>query len=151
MKNLFRNLFKKKFYSNKQMDHKHSTDAGWDIFIPQAVTIPPQGFVSINTGLKVAIPKGYVGLIFPRSSVSKSGIHVCTGVIDAGFAGEVYIFVKNLTKKHYHAEQYSRLAQMVILPCLLPEHVLCMDDKEILEHNKKISDREEKGYGSTGV
>lgn len=68
----------------------HPTDAGFDLVATRRV-FDEYGSVTYNTGIAVEIPKGYVGLIFPRSSAYKQDLIVanCVGVIDSGYRGEI--------------------------------------------------------------
>lgn len=70
--------------------YAHPTDAGMDLYATTK-TFDEYGNMVIGTGIAVAIPKGYVGLLFPRSSISQ---HYCyltdsVGVIDSGYRGEI--------------------------------------------------------------
>jgi len=73
----------------------HGTDAGYDLFAIKR-TMDEYGNYVYHTGIAMAIPDGYVGLIYPRSSVcTKSMILTnCVGVIDAGYRGEITLKFK---------------------------------------------------------
>ncbi|ALN76037.1 dUTP pyrophosphatase (plasmid) [Staphylococcus chromogenes] len=74
----------------------HSTDAGFDIYAAETITLEPQEKALIATDIAVNIPKGYVGLLTSRSGVSsKTHLVVETGKIDAGFTGNMKINIKN--------------------------------------------------------
>ncbi len=64
-------------------------DAGFDLFAVSVDETP--GFIEYGTGIAVEIPEGYVGLVFPRSSVTKYDLILknCVGVIDASYRGEI--------------------------------------------------------------
>ena len=67
----------------------HSSDAGWDLYSCEPKTILPNERETINTGISLAIPNSFVGLIWPRSGLAvKKGIDVLAGVIDSGYSGE---------------------------------------------------------------
>lgn len=96
-------------------------------------------------GLAFEIPEGYVGLIFPRSSVVKKDMTLanCVGVIDSGYRGEVTA-VFNLLRGE-RGEIYNvgdRIAQLVVVPFARCE----------IEETDNLSDTERGagGYGSTG-
>ena len=129
----------------KLPERKHAWDAGLDLFVLEDTVIEPGTVKLVRTGLKVAIPPGYVGLIFERSSFNmKTNLSLSNkvGVIDAGYRGEILHPVRNdltcaaLVKKH------DRLAQLLIQEVNLAEplEVTNLDDTE----------RGEGGYGSTG-
>lgn len=114
-------------------------DAGMDITAIQA-TIHPN-YTEYHTGIACEIPEGYVGLIFPRSSVSN--IENCymansVGVIDSNFRGEITIRFRGCLP--YKPGQ--RIAQMVILP--YPK----VQFEEVAELSS--TNRGGNGYGSSG-
>ena len=99
-----------------------------------------------GTGLAIEIPKGYVGLIFPRSSNRKTDAYLTNhvGVIDSGCRGEIMITFKNrdLYNKEVPYQVGDRIAQLIIIP--YPSINLVEVDE--------LSDTErgEGGHGSTG-
>lgn len=102
-----------------------------------------------GTGLAMEIPKGHVGLIFPRSSVSKYnlGLTNCVGVIDSGYRGEIMCKFKRLSENMFHnnISDYNvgdRVAQIMIIP--IPE----ISFTEVSELSD--SERGTGGFGSTG-
>ena len=108
------------------------------------------GAVVYGTGLAMEIPEGYVGLVFPRSSVAKKDLVLsnCVGVIDSGYRGEVMAKFKLLDPLITHDEYHwydigDRIAQIVIMR--LPE-VEMVESEDLSE-----SERGEGGYGSTGM
>lgn len=68
----------------------HPTDAGFDLTATSRV-FAADGTATYGTGLAVEIPEGYLGLLFPRSSVYKKdqALSDCVGVLDSGYRGEV--------------------------------------------------------------
>lgn len=141
----------KLFYEGKFERPKFQTNgsAGIDLFNngePQLIN-PHYTSGIINTGVSVEIPKGYVGLIFPRSSLGFK--YECTlvnsvGVIDSDYRGEIKARIVNLSNKEFILEEGERFCQLVVVPCLTD--ITYVDSKEELEK----SDRGELGFGSTG-
>ena len=123
----------------------HSADAGLDLYSLQSATIPPGGRELISTGVHVAIPPGYVGLICPRSGLAhKQGLTVLNapGIIDAGYTGEIKVNLYNTGDEVYWAETGTRIAQLVITP--IPDaHLVQVDTLDATE-------RGDNGHGSTG-
>lgn len=80
----------KKLVPEAQTPYKaNDVDAGFDLF---AVSIKEtEDFIEYNTGIAVEIPEGYVGLVFPRSSVTKYDLMLknSVGVIDASYRGPI--------------------------------------------------------------
>ena len=121
-----------------------SGDAGLDLTATEI--IKEEAFqVTYGTGLAVEIPLGYVGLLFPRSSVRNYQLALsnCVGVVDSGYRGEIqFTFNKTggVPSKKY--EVGERVGQMIILP--YPEIELVELD------NLSSSERGEGGFGSSG-
>ena len=120
----------------------HPTDAGFDLVAVSRET--KNDIVSYGFGLALEIPAGYVGLIFPRSSVYKKDLALtnCVGVIDSGFRGEISAKFRIQFPNLWHYEIGDRIAQIIIMP--YPE-IAFVEADELLS-----SDRGDGGYGSTG-
>lgn len=125
-------------------------DAGLDL-TATIMTFDKQGNVVYGTGIAVEIPAGYVGLLFPRSSISKYDqvLTNCVGVIDSGYRGEITLKFKPLGrfggKPDYEPQAYEvgeRIGQLIVMPYPPVTFVECAE----LEG----SERGEGGYGSTG-
>lgn len=97
-----------------------------------------------GTGLSVEIPEGYVGLVFPRSSLSKYSLilsnHV--GVIDSGYRGEITLKFKELDLYGGYYDIGDRIGQLIIMPYPQIEFV----ESENLSETERGSG----GYGSSG-
>jgi deoxyuridine 5'-triphosphate nucleotidohydrolase len=66
--------------------------AGADLVAAEAVTLPPGGWASVGTALRLEIPPGHVGLVWPRSGLAvRHGIDTLAGVIDSDYRGEVRV------------------------------------------------------------
>ena len=126
----------------------HASDAGFDLTATRATSeINECGqFVLVyHTDLALEIPEGHVGLIFPRSSISKKSLYQTNsvGVIDAGYRGEIMIKFKNTTGDSIPAVYNlgDKIAQLIIMPYPTVEFI---ESEELSE-----SDRGEDGFGST--
>ncbi len=99
--------------------------------------------ITYGTGLVVEIPKGYVGLLFPRSSVYKAKMFLtnCVGVIDSGYRGEIMMKFEMMDSNAMYTPG-DRIGQLMILP--YPK----IEFEEVEELTK--TDRAEGGFGSTG-
>jgi len=124
-------------------------DAGMDLI---ATTIISNGTFDITygTGIAMEIPKGYVGLVFPRSSIRKTDLSLtnCVGVIDSGYRGEIQAtFKKVFGKNDVRIDEMDykvgdRIAQIIIIPY---PSVTLVEVDELSE-----SERGDGGFGSTG-
>ena len=97
----------------------HEVDAGYDLRSRVCTSVFPQDTEFIPTGVCVDIPVGYVGLLFPRSSISKTPLRMANsvGVIDSGFTGEIKAPLYNTSEVEIvDVEKYERIAQLVIIP-----------------------------------
>jgi len=105
--------------------------------------------VTYDTGLSIEIPEGYVGLIFPRSSIYKTSLLLnnCVGVIDSGYRGPIKVIYRFIDENIKHPDPYykvgDRVAQLIIMP--YPQ----IEFEEIKELSS--TERGEGGFGSTGV
>jgi dUTP pyrophosphatase len=76
----------------------NKSDAGWDLYAIEDVTINGGERKTVKTGISIEIPEGYAGLIWPRSGLAvKKGIDVLAGVIDQGYRGEIMVCLFNST------------------------------------------------------
>ena len=72
----------------------------------------------INSGLKVKIPHGYVGLIKERGSITKTSLKSRAGVIDPGFTGEIFVNLVNVGSKEEIIFKGNKLpVQLVVVKC----------------------------------
>lgn len=134
---------KKLSESAKLPTKAHPTDAGFDLYA-DSQSIDKNYNMVYGTGIAVEIPKGYVGLVFPRSSIASTDIMLSNsvGVIDSGYRGEVIAKFKRVTGEFNTYKVGDRIAQLIIIP--YPEVVF----EEVKELSS--SDRGEGGYGSSG-
>lgn len=99
----------------------YDDDAGMDLCAVGRHEVLPGQRILIPTGIAVAIPKGYVGLIWDKSGVAiKGGIKTLGGVVDAGYRGEVMVGVVNLSSELYVFESGHKVAQMIIQERIQP-------------------------------
>lgn len=122
----------------------HASDAGFDLVAVSVEEDRKREIVTYHTGIAMEIPEGYVGLVFPRSSVYKHQLVLsnCVGVIDSGYRGEILLKYRVMQP---HISRYcsgDRVGQIVIVA--LPEFEMVESD------DLSDSDRGEGCYGSTG-
>lgn len=118
-------------------------DAGLDLTATSEVWNEDKSMVTYGTGLAVEIPEGYLGLVFPRSSVSKTTLNLSNsvGVIDSGYRGEIMFKFRYLEEGMVY-DIGDRIGQLIIIP--YPQIVF----EEVNELSD--TDRSEGGFGSTG-
>jgi dUTP pyrophosphatase len=109
------NVKVKKLHRRAQTPQQaHSTDAGFDLYCIEDMKIPPgqKGFA--KTGIAMAIPNGYAGLIWPKSGLALNhGIDVLAGVIDSGYRGEIVVILQNHGDTDFTLSAKSQVAQML--------------------------------------
>lgn len=139
----------------------HPWDAGLDLYTPVDCVIPPArtlvvydpdlmakrtetcvGSRTIDTLVHVDIPEGAVGLIKSKSGLNVNHGLTAEGVIDAHYTGTIRVKLYNHTHEPYKFRAGDKIAQLVIVPCLLPE-------LEVVDALPE-TDRGDGGFGSTG-
>ena len=121
----------------------HSTDAGLDLYTPEDVTVLSMGSAVVDTGVHVAIPEGYVGLVKSKSGLMVNDNITTDGTIDAGYTGAIRIKLFNHDFCNKDFIKGQKIAQLVILPIITPELELVSD--------LEATERGDGGFGSTGA
>ena len=126
--------------------YTHDGDAGLDLPAAHDVTLEPNGRALVATGLAVAIPTGFAGLVLPRSGLARAqGVTVLNtpGLIDAGYRGELKILLVNHGEKTVTLRRGERVAQLVVQR---------VERAELVEVSElPPSERAAGGFGSTGA
>ena len=122
--------------------------AGADLYAltDAPVTIAPGATVFVHTGVAMAIPQGYVGLVYARSGLaSKQGLAPANkvGVIDADYRGELMVAIHNHGGETRTVENGDRIAQLVIAPYLTAQFA---ETDELGDTQRGAG-----GFGSTGT
>ena len=120
-------------------------DAGADLKSTEDITIPARGRALVHTGVKIALPDGFVALVHPRSGLAaKNGITVLNtpGTVDAGYRGEIMVTLFNSSDADFQVKRGDRIAQLVIQQV---EKAKFVSVSELPE-----SERGARGFGSTG-
>ena len=126
-------------------ERAHELDAGYDLRTPEDVTVSQYGNVIINTGVHVAIPKGYVGMLKSKSGLNvKSGI-TGEGVIDSGYTGAIVAKLYSNSNQVVKFNRGDKIIQLVLLPIYTPN----LEKVDSIEEFGD-SERGENGFGSTG-
>ena len=120
-------------------------DAGCDLKATHEVTIGGGQRALVRTGVKIALPDGYVGLVHPRSGLAaKHGITVLNspGTVDAGYRGEIMVTLLNTSVEEFKVEIGDRIAQLLFQKV---ERARFIAVSELPD-----SSRGETGFGSSG-
>jgi dUTP pyrophosphatase len=124
----------------------HDWDAGLDLVAVEQVHLEPGARGVVPTGIAVAIPHGWAGLVTPRSGLARRhGITLTNspGLIDAGYRGEVQVLVINHGSEPQTIVSGERVAQLVLVPVSMARVV---EVRELPDSDG----RESRGFGSSG-
>jgi dUTP pyrophosphatase len=126
--------------------YAHPGDAGLDLAAVEPIRLWPGERVAVPTGLAVAVPDGWVGLVHPRSGLARRhGLTVANapGTIDAGYRGEIQVLLVNLGTEVVDIAPGDRVAQLLV------QRVGWAEVVEVQELSDTV--RGDGGFGSTGV
>jgi dUTP pyrophosphatase len=123
----------------------HIGDAAVDLQARYGISLEPGEWAPVPTGLAVAIPEGYAGLVMPRSGHARRlGVGVVNGpgLIDSGYRGEVSVLLINHGSEKVNFAKGERIAQLAVVPVVAVEWV----EVDRLDETSRGSG----GFGSTG-
>ena len=122
-------------------------DAGADLRSRIDFELEPGERALVPTGVAIALPEGYVGLVQPRSGLAtKNGITIVNapGTVDSGYRGELMVTLLNTDKtKSFHVQRGDRIAQLIIQKY---EHATFTVVDELDQ-----TERGSSGFGSSGI
>ena len=126
--------------------YAHDGDAGADLHAATDVVLAPGERSLVPTGVALALPEGYVGLVHPRSGLAaRHGVSIVNapGTVDAGYRGEVLVNLVNLDPRStFSVRRGDRIAQLVIAPVVQAR----WSEVETLDETARGAG----GFGSTG-
>ncbi|MGA8980031.1 MAG: dUTP diphosphatase [Pedococcus sp.] len=126
--------------------YTHPGDAGADLRATSDVTLAPGERTLVPTGVALALPDGYVGLVHPRSGLAaRHGITIVNapGTIDAGYRGEILVNLVNLDPREaFTVHRGDRIAQLVVQQVAVAEFI----EVDSLEDTS----RGDTGHGASG-
>lgn len=118
--------------------------AGFDMHAPERVEIPPGQTYWVPSGIAMAIPPGWVGLVWPRSGLAyKYGVDTLGGVIDADYRGEVKIGLINHGRAPIEIKAGERVCQLIVQQYL--------PDCAVVDELPPADSNRTGGFGSTGL
>lgn len=122
----------------------HPGDAGMDLYSIEDMVLEPGERRSVPTGIAIALPDGYVSLVWDKSGVShKFGVKTLGGVLDSGYRGEYLIGLINLGQENFEIKKGQKIAQLLIQKVERPD-ITVVDELD-------ETSRGTGGFGSTGV
>ena len=128
--------------------NQYNSDIGFDLYLPEDVTIKPNETYFINLGIRCEYTKDnnyYAYHLYPRSSISKTKIRLANsvGIIDANYRGYLIAAVDNISNEVQTLKKGERYFQLVFVKSDKLENVIITD--KLTE-----TDRGSSGFGSTG-
>lgn len=127
---------------SKMPTRAHPYDAGLDLYAMEDGYIRANQSRVFDTGVHIQIPEGCVGLVKSKSGLMCNHGIITDGTIDAHYTGPIKVCLFNNGGSKYEVKKGDKIAQLVILPCVLPP-------LELVDSLGK-TDRGDKGFGSTG-
>jgi dUTP pyrophosphatase len=130
-------------------ERAYAGDAGYDLAAAENLVLAPGERAVIRTGIAIAVPDGYAGLVLPRSGLAvRHGISLVNapGLIDPGYRGELMVPLINHDREEtFEVETGMRVAQLVLVRAAEARFV----SAELLEEG--ADGRGEGGLGSSGT
>ena len=120
----------------------HDTDAGYDLYAREDMTIPFGGSAVFDTGVHMAIPKGMAGLIVSKSGLNTVFNLTSTGLIDSGYTGSIKVKLYNHGSTPYKVCAGDKISQIVIIPIFTPLLEIVGEFEQ--------TERGNNGFGSSG-
>jgi dUTP pyrophosphatase len=127
--------------------YAHPGDAGADLTSTESVRLEPGHRALVGTGVRIALPDGFVAFVVPRSGLAaKHGITIVNspGTVDAGYRGEIKVSLLNTDPSEaFEVAPGDRIAQLIIMPVTRAQFIPVEELPD--------STRGEGGFGSTGI
>lgn len=122
----------------------HAEDGGFDLKSPIEILVPARGDCVIDTGVRMAIKRGYAGLLVSKSGLNTLKGITSTGLVDSGYTGNIKVKLYNNSDYDYLVRRGDKISQIVIIPI--------SDDNgiEVVDVLDTVSERGNNGFGSTG-
>jgi len=126
--------------------YAHDGDAGADLATAENVVIEPGERVLVRTGVALALPSGWVGLVHPRSGLAaRHGVTIVNapGTIDAGYRGEIRVCLLNTDRRHSVSLQRGDLIAQLVVQRVA--HAVFVEVDQLPSSERGVG-----GHGSTG-
>ena len=90
---------------------------GVDVSIKESIVVPAHSFKNIEIAETISVPANAAAMLYVRSSLSRKGIFISSGVYDPGFSGASGCTIYNMGNEPLHLKEGDRIAQMVFFEC----------------------------------
>lgn len=125
-------------------ERAHQHDAGLDLRANESGMILPHSAKTFCTGVHVQLPEGTAGLLVSKSGLDSKHAITCTGLIDAGYRGEIKATLHNDGDMPFVVDHGQKITQLVVIPV----HYVSVELVDELDESE--DGRGEAGFGSTG-
>ena len=126
----------------KMPTRAHEHDVGYDLYSREDIMILERGNHCFDTGVHIAIPVGYAGMLKSKSGLNVKENITSEGVIDPGYTGSICVKLYNNGDRAVRIREGQKISQLVIVPVITPELELADSMEE--------TERGNGGFGSTG-
>ena len=121
----------------------HDADAGLDLYSRDEALIEPGGCHVFDTGVHMAIPRGFAGVLIAKSGLNVKFDCTSTGLIDADYTGSIAVKLYNHGNKTLHIAARQKISRLVLVPIITP--------KPVQVDSLVKTERGSSGFGSTGA
>ena len=131
-------------YAGHKPYQAHGGDAGLDLFSREEHLLLDNQVTKVGTGTRLAIPKGFFGMLVARSSFGSKGITLANGIgiIDSGYRGEIIAAIRNQSGGPFRISEGERIAQIIVVPFAQ----VALHEVQVFD----MTERGEGGFGSSG-
>lgn len=117
-------------FGGRMPERAHYNDAGADLFVSEKTVVPAQSIKKVPLGIGIELPDGFVAFALPRSGMSSiKGLTTEVVPIDSGYRGEIHAIVYNSTNVDFELYADTKIAQLVIVPCVIADFCRSMPEK----------------------
>jgi dUTP pyrophosphatase len=134
---------------NRELSYAYETDSGFDLYSSEEVHLLPFGRALVSTGIRFNIPPFYEIQVRSKSGLAiNRGLMVLNspGTVDQGYTGEIKVIIFNASDLAQTIEKGTKVAQAVLSSCIPGKSVHLIKTDKI-----KLKDRNNNGFGSTGI
>ncbi len=124
----------------------HEADAGFDLFAPDDFVVSTEAPAIIDTKVHIQIPKGYVGMIMPKSGLNVKENILSFGIIDAFYEGSIVVKLYKLGGDNYRIKKGDKISQIIFLPISEVNKLTEVKADEFYQNTERGSN----GFGSSG-
>ena len=116
---------------------KQENSPGIDIPVQQEITLPPNGQMTIDTGIQLVLPANLCAQLIPTESSSKVNLYIHSGFVDSNFSSTIKLLLRNDSPDTMKIEQGTSLVQAIILPVL---HPTLIHESSVQSYSVKVDD-----------